>query len=40
MALKKTEIYSTLWASCNELRGGMDASQRLRIDHAIYEIRV
>lgn len=27
MALKKTEIYSTLWASCNELRGGMDASQ-------------
>lgn len=27
MALKKTEIYSTLWASCDELRGGMDASQ-------------
>lgn len=27
MALKKTEIYSTLWASCNELRGGMDGSQ-------------
>ncbi|WP_367104229.1 type I restriction-modification system subunit M N-terminal domain-containing protein [uncultured Psychrobacter sp.] len=27
MALKKTEIYSTLWASCDELRGGMDVSQ-------------
>lgn len=27
MAVKKSELYSTLWASCNELRGGMDASQ-------------
>lgn len=27
MAIKKTELYSSLWASCNELRGGMDASQ-------------
>ena len=27
MALKKSELYSTLWSSCNELRGGMDASQ-------------
>jgi type I restriction-modification system DNA methylase subunit len=27
MALKKSELYSSLWASCNELRGGMDASQ-------------
>ena len=27
MAIKKSELYSTLWASCNELRGGMDASQ-------------
>jgi len=27
MAIKKTELYSFLWASCNELRGGMDASQ-------------
>ena len=27
MAIKKSEIYSSLWASCNELRGGMDASQ-------------
>lgn len=27
MAIKKNELYSSLWASCNELRGGMDASQ-------------
>ena len=27
MAIKKTELYSTLWQSCDELRGGMDASQ-------------
>ncbi|RJQ71870.1 MAG: type I restriction-modification system subunit M [Desulfobacteraceae bacterium] len=27
MAIKKSEIYSSLWKSCDELRGGMDASQ-------------
>ena len=27
MALKNSELYSSLWASCDELRGGMDASQ-------------
>lgn len=27
MALKKSELYSSLWKSCDELRGGMDASQ-------------
>ncbi|MFZ4928924.1 N-6 DNA methylase [Chryseobacterium sp. Mn2064] len=27
MAIKKSELYSSLWASCDELRGGMDASQ-------------
>lgn len=27
MAVKKTELYSSLWAGCNELRGGMDASE-------------
>jgi type I restriction enzyme M protein len=27
MALKKSELYSSLWSSCDELRGGMDASQ-------------
>jgi type I restriction enzyme M protein len=24
MALKKSELYSSLWSSCDELRGGMD----------------
>ena len=27
MAIKKSDLYSSLWASCDELRGGMDASQ-------------
>ncbi len=27
MALKKSQLYSSLWASCDELRGSMDASQ-------------
>lgn len=27
MALKKSDLYSSLWASCDELRGSMDASQ-------------
>ena len=27
MAIKKSELYASLWASCDELRGGMDASQ-------------
>jgi type I restriction enzyme M protein len=27
VAVKKAELYSSLWASCDELRGGMDASQ-------------
>ena len=27
MALKKTDLYASIWASCDELRGGMDASQ-------------
>ena len=27
MAIKKSELYTSLWASCDELRGGMDASQ-------------
>lgn len=24
MAIKKTQLYSSLWSSCDELRGGMD----------------
>ncbi len=27
MAVKKSEMYSSFWASCDALRGGMDASQ-------------
>jgi type I restriction enzyme M protein len=27
VAIKKSELYSSLWQSCDELRGGMDASQ-------------
>jgi type I restriction enzyme M protein len=27
MAVKKSELYSILWSGCDELRGGMDASQ-------------
>ena len=27
MALKKSDLYGSLWRSCDELRGGMDASQ-------------
>ena len=27
VALKKSDLYSSLWRSCDELRGGMDASQ-------------
>lgn len=25
MAIKKSDLYSSLWASCDQLRGGMDA---------------
>lgn len=27
MAIKKSDLYSSLWASCDELHGGIDASQ-------------
>jgi len=27
MALRKSDLYASLWESCDELRGGMDASQ-------------
>jgi type I restriction enzyme M protein len=27
MALRKSDLYTSLWRSCDELRGGMDASQ-------------
>jgi hypothetical protein len=33
MPIKKSELYSSLWASCDELRGGMDGarSEMLRV---------
>ena len=34
MAIKKSDLYSSLWASCDELRGGMDASQYK--DHVLF----
>jgi len=27
MAIKKSQPYSSIWQGCDELRGGMDASQ-------------
>lgn len=27
MAIKKSNLYSSIWVSCDELHGGMDASQ-------------
>jgi HsdM N-terminal domain len=27
LAIKKSDLYSSIWASCDELRSGMDASQ-------------
>ena len=27
MAIKKSQLYASLWKMCDELRGGMDASQ-------------
>jgi len=27
MALRKSQLYSSIWKACDELRGGMDASQ-------------
>jgi len=27
MPIKKSDLYSSIWASCDALRGGMDASQ-------------
>ena len=27
MAVKKTQLYASLWASCDKPRGGMDSSE-------------
>jgi hypothetical protein len=31
MAIKKSDIYRSLWESCDQLRGGMDASLMARM---------
>jgi hypothetical protein len=40
MALKESDLYSSLWASCDELRGGMDGCMkwlmRLRPLHEVH----
>jgi len=35
MALKKSERYSSLWKSCDELHGGMDASPSQYKDYVL-----
>lgn len=32
MPIKKSDLYSSLWKSCDELRGGMDAGE-VRVRH-------
>ncbi|GBE20280.1 hypothetical protein BMS3Abin17_01018 [archaeon BMS3Abin17] len=32
MAIKKSELYSSLWKSCDELRGGMDKILKIHFD--------
>lgn len=38
MAIKKSELYSSLWAVCDELRGGMDASYLLSTKSELFKI--
>jgi len=42
MAIKKSDLYSSLWASCDELRAGMDASQYKDyvLFHAVHQIHL
>ena len=39
MPLRKSRHYSSLWKSCDELRGGIDASQYkdTRLDQTVYD---
>ncbi len=38
MPIKKSDLYSSLWKSCDELRGGMDASQYRAIGDGMNKI--
>ena len=42
MAIKKSQLYSSIWQRCDELRGGMDASQYKDyvLGPAFYAVRV
>lgn len=45
MALKKSELYASLWRGCDELRGGMDEElaaleSRLAKTHALKQARM
>ena len=35
MAIKKSDLYSSLWACCDKLRGGMDANRSFAIAHGL-----
>lgn len=37
MAINKTDLNSSIWASCDKLRGGMDTSQYNAMSIAIVE---
>lgn len=32
MAVKKSELYTSLWNSCDELRGGMDTNGNSKVE--------
>ena len=33
MAIKKSEIYSQIWAACDKLRGGVDVNANIKVSH-------
>ena len=37
MAIRKSQIYSSLWASCDARSGGVDASQLLKLPFEVME---
>jgi type I restriction enzyme M protein len=39
MAVKKSELYRSLWSSCDELRGGMDAGFGREAVFPLYSLR-
>jgi len=39
MALKKSQLYNSLWSGCDELRGGMDALVHLLERHHTVRFR-